>query len=103
MTEFKPILHDLPEFIIRNKMDELNISKGWDEIPEGYYGASILSYRGDSVWHFRRKAEPRMGEPEYSLIEIPDYKNIPNFLQHIQTYLTAQNSVRRTPAFSFLN
>lgn len=60
--------------IVKAKMHQLNITKGWDAVPKGKAGASVLCYRGNNIWLF--KYNPIWGDGwEYDMTLFKDYPN----------------------------
>lgn len=46
-------IHENDDKIVQILAADLNLSEGWDFIPEDYHSAGVLSYRGDDIWYFR--------------------------------------------------
>ncbi len=82
------IVLDDNDFRIKQIADDLNVSQGWDRIPPGNMGASIMCYRGPHIYYFQKKAEAFPGEKNcYQLIQFKDYKKF-NGLEEIAWEMT---------------
>lgn len=70
-------VYDNDSELVKILAANINVSEGWDYIPEGYHSAGVMSYRGNDIWYFRHSYIEREEIDDDDLIfESDDYEYI---------------------------
>ena len=65
--------HD--DYHIKQLAEELDVSEGWDDIPEDCAGSSIICYRGPHIYYFQTKKPEFPGQSGvYQMVQFKDYE-----------------------------
>lgn len=84
------------DVLIKAKLLELEVSEGWETLPNGYIGASILCYRGNDIWLFRYNPNWEEGH-QYDMIVFKNFKKYSEVEDFAWSQIYATKGIERLP------
>ena len=87
---------DADDYIVKAKLRELDVIKGWDKIPYPYAAASILSYRGNDIWLFKYNPSWEEGW-QYDMTVFRNYKDFPELEELAWSVIQKEGAIERLP------